>query len=205
MSESRTEPDRLPGKSRGSPACEGKVPATECAGSAAGAVSASEALTSVLAGHAASIDHVAIAVRDLETAVEFYSTLGFAVQSRLETRGARTGMMSAVMTAGPVTFVLLEGTSPESQVSRYVENYGPGVQHVAIAVEDIEHVCAALEEAGLDFQTDLIEAPDLRQRFTTRCPNSGMMLEIIERMDNPNFSEDSVEKLFRQLEQADSY
>jgi len=171
----------------------------------AGPPDAGGALSSVLARHAASIDHVAIAVRDLEAAVRFYAALGFEVESRLETRGDRTGMVSAVMKAGPVTFVLLEGTSPDSQVSRYVEHYGPGVQHVAVAVEDIETVCRALEDAGLAFQTDLIEAPDLRQRFTMRCANSGMMLEIIERMDNPNFSEDSVEKLFRQLEQADSY
>ncbi len=160
---------------------------------------------SVLAAKSKGIDHVAIAVRDLEDAIAQYEAMGFTVESRLETKGEKSAMISAVMKAGPLTFVLLEGTTANSQVTRYIDHYGPGVQHVAIGVEDIEEVCTSLIEAGLEFETDLIEASDLRQRFSKRCLNSGIMLEIIERIDNPNFSEESVEKLFRQLENSDSF
>ena len=95
--------------------------------------------SSILARYATGIDHVAIAVPDLETSIEFYSkVLGFELVERRRTEGTATAMVSAVMKAGPLTFVLIQGTSPQSQVSRFIEHYGPGVQHIAISVENIE-------------------------------------------------------------------
>lgn len=151
------------------------------------------------------IDHVAIAVRDLEQSIAFFTNVfGFELRERRTTAGKKTAMISAVLKAGSITFVLLEGTSPESQVSKFVEHYGPGVQHIAIAVKDLPRAAADLREAGLEFDTSVIESPGLRQIFTRRDSGSGIMVELIERMGG-DFSDQSVQQLFEQLEKKDSF
>lgn len=160
----------------------------------------------LLAKYARSIDHVAIAVRNLEESIKLYTeVLGFELKERRRTEGKATAMISAVLTAGgAVTIVLLEGTSPESQVSRFVEHFGPGVQHIAIGVEDLPEMAQDLKAAGMEFDTTVIQSPGLRQIFTKRDPGSGMMFELIERMGG-DFSDASVQQLFEQLEKKDSY
>lgn len=163
-----------------------------------------EALT-LLGKYAKSIDHVAVAVKDLEESIEFYSKmLGFQLHERRRTEGKVTAMISAVMKAGPITVVLLQGSSPESQVSKYVEHYGPGVQHIAMAVENLPALAEELKAAGLEFDTNVISSPGLRQIFSKRDPGSGMMYELIERMGG-DFSDESVKSLFEQLEKKDAF
>ena len=158
-----------------------------------------------LSKYATSIDHVAIAVRNLEESIRFYTdTLGFELKERRRTEGKQTAMVSAVLKAGPITVVLLEGTSPESQVSRFVEHFGAGVQHLAIGVQNLPAVTEELKAAGLEFDTTIIESPGLRQIFTTRDQGSGMMFELIERMGG-DFSDQSVQNLFEQLEKKDAF
>lgn len=168
-------------------------------------MSSSDTPASVLAKNARTIDHIAIAVRDLEQAIDWYTrVMGFTVRERRRTEGIKTAMVSAVVEAGPITLVLLQGTSPESQVSRYVEHYGPGVQHIAFGVENLHEVAETLRGDGMEFDTNVIEGPGLRQIFTHREPNSGMMFEIIERHGG-DFSDQSVQQLFKQLEDKDSF
>lgn len=162
---------------------------------------------SALAENALNLDHMALAVPDLEAAISFYrDKMGFELKERRETSGKFTGMVSAVLKAGPVTLVLVQGTSPESQVSRYVEHYGPGVQHLAIGVKNLHEVAERLAADGVEFDTTVIEGEGIRQIFTHRDPASGMMYEFIERDDESgHFSDESVKELFRQLEEKDAY
>lgn len=159
----------------------------------------------ILGKYARSIDHIAIAVHDLEASIKFYSeVMGFQLRERRETKGEKTAMISAVMVAGPITAVLLQGTSPESQVSRFVEHYGAGVQHIAIGVEDLPAMAEELKGAGMEFDTNVIEGGGLRQIFSHRDTGSGMMFEFIERLGG-DFSDESVKNLFEQLEKKDAY
>ena len=154
---------------------------------------------------ATSIDHIAIAVHDLETSIQFFTKVfGFELHERRKTEGKSSAMISAVLKAGPLTFVLLQGTSPESQVSKFVEHYGAGVQHIAIAVENLPEIAADLGAAGLEFDTSVIESSGLRQIFTRRDGGSGIMVEFIERMGG-DFSDQSVQQLFEQLEKKDAF
>ncbi|HTQ79143.1 MAG TPA: VOC family protein, partial [Thermoanaerobaculia bacterium] len=74
-----------------------------------------EKIQATLAKYVTGIDHVAIAVHNLEESIDFYTKIvGFELVERRETKGHHTAMISAVLKAGPVTFVLLQGTSAES-------------------------------------------------------------------------------------------
>lgn len=152
------------------------------------------------------VDHLAIAVDDLERAVAFYrDRLGAAYVERRVTEGRKTGMESVVLQLGPLRIVLLKGTSPESQVAKYVEEYGPGVQHVAFRVHNIEAAVADLRRRGLPFDTEILTVPGLKQAFSGRDPVSGMMFEIIERTGEEGFSDENVRRLFESLEEKDRY
>lgn len=153
-----------------------------------------------------SVDHLAIAVDDLEGAVAFYrDRMGFQEVERRVTEGRKTGMKSVVMKGGDLQIVLLKGTSEESQVSRYIQQYGPGVQHVAFRVEGIESVVSDLRERGLSFDTEILVSPGLKQAFSKRDPISGMMFELIERTGEEGFSDDNVRRLFESLEEKESF
>ncbi len=153
------------------------------------------------------IDHIAIAVKDLEAALTLYEDVfGFTLMKRREVRGAFSGMKSAELEAGGFSIVLVQGTDPQSQVSRYIERYGSGVQHVAIEVDDVESLTETLSQSGVKFATSIIRADGLIQRFTQRDENSGMMFEFIQRSTKTKgFDPANIQQLFQQLEASEAY
>ncbi len=154
------------------------------------------------------IDHLAIAVRDLESSVRFYvDTLGFELKEYRETKGKVTAMLSAVVVdKGGFSIVLMEGVGPDSQITRYVEKYGAGVQHVAFLVDDVEKEVAERTAAGLEFSTSIIRGQTLKQAFSKRDLNSGMMFEFIERIPGKvGFENNNIQNLFESLEKTNAY
>jgi 4-hydroxyphenylpyruvate dioxygenase-like putative hemolysin len=119
--------------------------------------------------------------------------------------GSRTGMISAEMEHNGVKFVLCQGTEPESQVSRLVNHYGPGVAHIALEVDDVQAAVGDLRARGLDFDTSVIQGPGLTQAFSSRCDNSGLSFEFIARGGEAGFLESNVQELFEQLERSGAY
>jgi methylmalonyl-CoA epimerase len=161
---------------------------------------------SFFAKTAIGIDHVAIAVKDLDEAIAYYrDVLGFEQRERRQISGRISGMDSAVMEAGGVKFVLVQGDSPESNVSRYIEAYGPGVQHVALEIPDAQEAIDDLRARGADLLTGIINGPGLDQIFTKREPNSGMQLEIIARAENEGFDPRNVQELFEAMERENVF
>ena len=112
-------------------------------------------------------------------------------------------MTSAVLKAGGVTAVLRQGTSPSSRVSRFVQKFGSGVQHVAVAVKDLKMVSEALVRNGVSMETEIIEDEGIKQVFTVREAGCGVRCEMIER--GGNLSRQSVERLFRTMEKRGAY
>lgn len=152
------------------------------------------------------IDHMAIAVLNLDSATDYYvSKMGFKLDVIRETQGRFTGMRSAVLFSGDFSVVLLQSTTTGSQIEKYINRYGAGVQHVAFQVDNIQETYEFLTESGVDFSTGIIQAPGLRQVFTSRDPNTGMMHEIIERTQQTNFDENNINSLFEQLEASDAF
>lgn len=163
-------------------------------------------VASALAREGSRIDHVAIAVRDLDGAIDTYSAVfGFELVERRRIEGRVGGMYLAEMRAGGVTFVLVQGDSPESNVCRYIERYGPGVQHIAVEVDDVGAALDDLKQRGCRLLTGVIESPGLQQAFTARDPNSGVQLELIARGSEQGFVQSNIEELFRAMEREDEY
>lgn len=162
-------------------------------------------LNSTLRDLIVDVDHIAIAVPELSEAIRWYvETLGFHVVERRLTQGERTGMLSAVLTAGRAVIVLIQGTSPDSQVSRFLQHFGPGVQHIALGVTDIEHALSRIRAAGGAADIPMIVEDGIRQVFLRRDPGSGVRIELIERRGG-TFSDRSVEQLFRAFEERELF
>jgi chorismate mutase/catechol 2,3-dioxygenase-like lactoylglutathione lyase family enzyme len=161
---------------------------------------------SELAQRGVRIDHAAIAVRDLDAAIEtFTKQYGFRVTDRRPVTGSVSGMEVAAIEAGDLTLVLVMGTDPQSNVTRYIENYGPGVQHLALLVDGLPDVHADLKERKANLLTDIVNAPGLRQAFTRRDSNTGMQFEFLERSNINEFEEDNIRKLYDAMDNEDVY
>ncbi len=82
------------------------------------------------------IDHLGIAVRSLDEAIPHYEkTLGLVCEHREEVPSQK--VRTAFFTVGEVHLELLEPTSPESPVAKFIEKNGEGIHHVAFGTTDI--------------------------------------------------------------------
>lgn len=93
------------------------------------------------------LDHVGIAVRDLDASIDRYTQLFGAVplhRERVETQGVEEAMIAL----GGSFVQLLEATDPDTPVGRFVDRRGEGLHHIAFAVPDIEAALAHLEDQG---------------------------------------------------------
>ena len=94
------------------------------------------------------IDHIGIAVPDLETALAPYvEGLGIQVAHREEV--ATQKVRVAMMPVGETNIELLEPTSEDSPIAKFLEGRGPGIHHIAIAVDDIEVALDRMNAAGV--------------------------------------------------------
>lgn len=155
----------------------------------------------------ARIDHVAIAVENIDEALFLYcDVLGFELLKRREVAGEFSGMKAAEIDAHGFNIVLIQGTSEASQVTEYINRYGTGVQHIAIEVVDMEALVKTLKEKGMQFATEVINGKNLIQIFTKRDRNSGMMFEFIQKAaTDSEFETQNIQDLFNQLEAAGAY
>ena len=97
------------------------------------------------------IDHVGVAVADLDAAMEFYSTtygMTVAHEEVNAEQGVREAMMSVTGSGGPY-IQLLAPLSPESTIAKVLDRNGEGIQQLAYGVDDIDAVSATLRERGV--------------------------------------------------------
>ena len=129
------------------------------------------------------IDHVGIAVPDLDEAIAFYAQ-AFGVQSVHEETNEEQGVREAMLAVGDGTtrIQLLAPLTPESTIAKFLDRSGPGMQQLAFRVQDIDAVSATLRERGLRL---LYDAPrrgtaDSRVNFVHPKDAGGVLVEIVE-------------------------
>jgi methylmalonyl-CoA/ethylmalonyl-CoA epimerase len=129
------------------------------------------------------IDHVGIAVADLDEAIAFYrDTYGMrlAHEETNEEQGVREAMM-AVGDSGSC-IQLLAPLSPESTIAKFLDRSGPGIQQMAYRVADLDAVSAVLRERGLRLLYDEPRrgTSDSRINFVHPKDAGGVLVELVE-------------------------
>jgi methylmalonyl-CoA epimerase len=95
------------------------------------------------------IDHVAIAVEDIEAAIAlFQNILGLKVTHREDI--ADYGVRIATIATGGTDVELVQGTSPDSPITRFIASRGAGMHHIAFEVDDIEKALAGMKQRGVE-------------------------------------------------------
>jgi methylmalonyl-CoA/ethylmalonyl-CoA epimerase len=134
------------------------------------------------------IDHVGIAVPDLDAAIAFYeSAYGMALlhEETNEEQGVREAMMAVGESGSCIQ--LLAPLSPQSTIAKFLDRSGPGMQQIAYRVTDIDAACATLRERGLRL---LYDAPrrgtsDSRVNFIHPKDAGGVLVELVEPSVSP--------------------
>jgi methylmalonyl-CoA/ethylmalonyl-CoA epimerase len=131
------------------------------------------------------IDHVGIAVPDLDAAIEFYGRVFGMRCVHVETneeQGVREAMLAVGPTPAGGCVQLLAPLRPDSPIGRFLDRNGPGVQQVAYTVNDIDAVCAELRARGIRL---LYEAPKRgtagsRINFVHPKDAGGVLVELVQ-------------------------
>lgn len=127
------------------------------------------------------IDHVGIAVADLESAVELYRR-AFGVEPTHRERVESQGVEEVLFAVGASYIQLLGALGPETPVGRFLERRGPGVHHVGYRVQDIEQALSRMKAEGVAL---IDEVPRPGSRNTTIAfvhPRSmgGVLVELVQ-------------------------
>ena len=94
------------------------------------------------------LDHVGIAVRDLDEALAFYrDALGLEIAASEEV--ATQGVRAHFLATGGAPLELLEATTDASPIARFIGHHGPGLHHITLRVDDIDQVIAHLKTRGV--------------------------------------------------------
>jgi methylmalonyl-CoA/ethylmalonyl-CoA epimerase len=96
------------------------------------------------------IDHIGIAVADLEAALTFYrDALGLEIERPEDVPSQRVRVHFIPMAGGQSALELLEATAPESPIAKYVAKRGPGLHHITLRVDDIQAALDRLKARGV--------------------------------------------------------
>jgi methylmalonyl-CoA/ethylmalonyl-CoA epimerase len=142
-----------------------------------------DAQTSLPADLFTTIDHVGIAVPDLDEAIAFYAT-SFGVRSVHEETNEEQGVREAMLAVGDgeTRIQLLAPLTPESTIAKFIGRSGPGLQQLAFRVEDVEAVSETLRERGLRLLYDVPKrgTANSRVNFVHPKDTGGVLVELVQ-------------------------
>jgi methylmalonyl-CoA/ethylmalonyl-CoA epimerase len=134
-------------------------------------------------GHITAIDHVGIAVADLDAAIELYEkAYGMTcVHTEVnEEQGVREAMMAVGDSGSYVQ--LLSPLSPDTTIGRFLEKNGPGIQQMAYRTDDLEALSASLRDQGLRLLYDAPRTGTAGSKVNFVHPKSagGVLVELVQ-------------------------
>ncbi|WP_229739131.1 methylmalonyl Co-A mutase-associated GTPase MeaB [Edaphobacter dinghuensis] len=128
------------------------------------------------------IDHLGVAVRDMDAARDFYEALGLTAshEETVEHEKVRVAMLPL----GESRIELLEATEPDSVIERFIAKRGEGLHHVAIRVGDVDAMFERLRLQGVRLASDAVRVGAGGHRYFFVHPEStgGVLLEIVDDM-----------------------
>ena len=127
------------------------------------------------------IDHIGVAVRDLDERLKLYrDVLGLTdIHSEVvPSENAKIGFVRV----GESEIELLESTTPDGVLARFIEKRGEGVHHIAFTVDDCGATLAALRAAGVETldETPRLGAGGTRVAFVHPRSAGGVLIELVE-------------------------
>ena len=125
------------------------------------------------------IAHVGIAVQSLADILPFYrDVLGMPELALDDADGARIGAVQA----GESLVELLEASSSDSPIGKFIANRGPGIHHICFAVDDLDGTLARCKDAGIRLidQTPRRGAEGKRIAFLHPSATAGVLVELSE-------------------------
>jgi methylmalonyl-CoA/ethylmalonyl-CoA epimerase len=131
------------------------------------------------------IDHVGVAVADLDAAIAFYERV-FGMRCVHVETNEEQGVREAMLAVGPTPeggcVQLLAPLSPDSTIAKFLSRNGPGVQQVAYTVVDIERASAALRERGVRLLYDEPRRGTAGSRVNFVHPKDagGVLVELVQ-------------------------
>lgn len=127
------------------------------------------------------VDHVGVAVPDLDEAIALYRDV-FGMQLLHEETNEEQGVREAMMGVGDSAVQLLAPLGPDSTIAKFIDRNGPGIQQVAYRVEDVDAVCATLRERGvrLLYPEPKRGTANSRINFVHPKDAGGVLMELVE-------------------------
>jgi len=127
------------------------------------------------------IDHVGVAVEDLDAAIGLYEK-SFAMELAHRETVESQGVEAVLLDVGDGHIELLRPLGPDTAVGKFLARKGPGLHHVAYAVEDIDATLGRLAEAGLELidREARVGIRDSRVAFLHPRSTGGVLTEIVE-------------------------
>jgi methylmalonyl-CoA/ethylmalonyl-CoA epimerase len=127
------------------------------------------------------IDHIGIAVEDLDAAVALYETT-FAMPLVHRETVEEQGVEAVLFDVGENHVELIRPLGPETGVAKFLAKRGPGLHHVAYQVEDIESTLQALSAAGVQLidQAPRTGIRNSRVAFLHPRSSGGVLTEIVQ-------------------------
>ncbi len=127
------------------------------------------------------LDHIGIAVSNLEDGAKFYRSLGFSSMhvELVPTEKVKVGMFEL---ANQARIELLEPTTPDSPVGKFLEKRGAGIHHICFQVTDIRAVLARLKDQGVQLinEEPTPGAHNCRVAFVHPKSTGGVLVELSE-------------------------
>jgi methylmalonyl-CoA/ethylmalonyl-CoA epimerase len=132
------------------------------------------------------IDHIGVAVQELEPALELYRD-SFELELAHREVVEEQGVEAVLMDVGENHVELLAPLRPETPVGRFLARQGPGLHHVAYQVRDIDATLAALKQAGLALIDEQPRTGIRGSRVAFMHPRAtgGVLTEIVEPAAGP--------------------
>lgn len=127
------------------------------------------------------IDHVGIAVPNLDDAIEFYRS-AFGLESVHEETNEEQGVREAMLQIGDSYLQLLAPLSEDSPIGKFLDRNGPGIQQVAFGVDDIEAAGDQLRSTGVRvlYDSPKIGTGGSRVNFVHPKDCGGVLVELVE-------------------------